>query len=199
MPSPLLSAPETPRIYRARRRRRPLLRRALTISLRLTFIAMVAAIAGSGWYLAKKGFGRKWRKTIVQELHDRGVEASVRRLTLDPFRGLVAKDVRIYDYKKRESTLALISEISLDINYAALLHHQPFLNAIDIRNGELTVPLPDATRNSGSRTRASSRSFETRNVPDFGAGVESLVTAPPEAFHFAMPPSRTARRSAGTP
>ena len=148
MPSPLLSAPETPRIYRARRRRPPLLRRALTISLRLIVIAMVAAIAGSGWYLAKKGFGRKWRKTIVQELHDRGVEASVRRLTLDPFRGLVAKDVRIYDYKKRESTLALISEISLDINYAALLHHQPFLNAIDVRNGELTLPLPDATGNS---------------------------------------------------
>ena len=148
MPSPLLSAPETPRIYRPRRRRPPLLRRALTISLRLTVIAMIAAIAGSGWYLAKKGFGRKWRQTIVQELHDRGVEASVRRLTLDPFRGLVAKDVRIYDYKKRESTLALISEISLDINYAALLHHQAFLNAIDIRNGELTMPLPGATGNS---------------------------------------------------
>ena len=54
-----------------------------------------------------------------EELHKHGVEASVRRLTLDPFRGLVAQDVRIFDYKNRENTLALISEISLDINYAA--------------------------------------------------------------------------------
>ena len=35
-----------------------------------------------------------------------------------------------------------MSEISLDINYAALFHHQPFLNALDIRNGDLTIPLP---------------------------------------------------------
>ena len=35
-----------------------------------------------------------------------------------------------------------MSEISLDINYAALFHHQPFLNALDIRNGNLTIPLP---------------------------------------------------------
>src|SRR6266446_2783875 len=64
------------------------------------------------------------------------------RLTLDPFRGLIARDVRIYDYKKREKTLALVSEISLDINYAALFQHQPFLNALDIRNGDLAIPLP---------------------------------------------------------
>jgi hypothetical protein len=36
----------------------------------------------------------------------------------------------------------VVSEISLDINYAALFHHQPFLNAVDIRNGDLTIPLP---------------------------------------------------------
>ena len=75
-------------------------------------------------------------------MYKRQVEASVRRLTLDPFRGLIARDVRIYDYKKREKTLALVSEISLDINYAALFHRQPFLNALDIRNGDLTIPLP---------------------------------------------------------
>ena len=36
----------------------------------------------------------------------------------------------------------MVSELSLDINYAALFHHQPFLNALDIRNGDLTIPLP---------------------------------------------------------
>src|SRR5205085_5539944 len=38
-----------------------------------------------------------------------------------------------------------ISEVALDINYAALLHHQPFLNALDVRGAELTIPNPDAT------------------------------------------------------
>ena len=118
-------------------------RLAITI-LRFAVVLAISAVLVSGWYLSKKGFSRQWRARITDELHKHGVEASIRRLTLDPFRGLVAKDVRIFDYKKRENTLARVSEISLDINYAALLHHQPFLNALDIRNAQITLPLPSA-------------------------------------------------------
>ncbi|PYJ27528.1 MAG: hypothetical protein DME90_09905, partial [Verrucomicrobia bacterium] len=80
----------------------------------------------------------------MEELHKRGVEAYIGRLTLDPFRGLVAKNVRIFDYKNRENTLALLSEVSLDINYAALIHHQPFLSALDVRDAQITFPLKTA-------------------------------------------------------
>src|ERR1700736_2533648 len=127
--------------------RQPSFARRLAVSM-LRFIAIIAvsALLGSGWYLAKKGFGRHWRNQITQELRKHGVEAHIRRLTLDPFRGLVARDVRIYDYKKRENTLAVISEIALDINYAALLHHEPFLNAVDIRNAQVSLPLEGVER-----------------------------------------------------
>src|SRR5213593_1166531 len=112
--------------------------------MRLAMLVAIAGIFGGGWYLAKRGFGRQWRSLVVEELHKRGVEASVGRLTLDPFRGLVAQNVRIFDYKNRENTLALISEISLDINYAALIHHEPFLNGLDVRNAQISVPLKSA-------------------------------------------------------
>lgn len=113
-------------------------------AVRLIVILIISAAIGSGWYLARKGFGRQWRSRVVEELHKRGVEASIRRLTLEPFRGLIAKDVRIFDYRHREKTLAVVSEISLDINYAALFQHQPFLNALDVRNAQITLPLNDA-------------------------------------------------------
>lgn len=141
MPSTSLGEPPRPRLHRGRLHR-PVRVRVLLTLLRLTIILLLGGLAAGGWYLAKKGFSRNWRNKVAEELHKRGVEASVRRLTLDPFRGLIARDVRIYDYKRREKTLALVSEISLDINYAALFHHQPFLNALDIRNGDLTIPLP---------------------------------------------------------
>src|SRR5438067_9823317 len=112
--------------------------------MRLAMLVAIAGIFGGGWYLAKRGFGREWRYRVVEELHRRGVEASVGRLTLDPFRGLVAQNVRIFDYKNRENTLAVISEISLDINYAALIHHEPFLNALDVRDAQIALPLKDA-------------------------------------------------------
>jgi AsmA-like C-terminal region len=133
----------------ARDRPLPLARRSAKIVIRLAVVAVLAGALGAGWYLARKGFGRQWRHRVVEELHKRGVEARIGRLTLDPFRGLVAQDVRIFDYKKREKTLAVVSEISLDINYAALLHHQPFLNALDVRNAQITLPLKGADGKSG--------------------------------------------------
>src|SRR2546430_5399437 len=119
-------------------------RRVAVGLLRLAILAAISATVGGGYYLARRGFGREWRYRVVEELHKRGVEASIGRLTLDPFRGLVARNVRIFDYKNRENTLALISEVLLDINYAALIHHEPFLNALDVRDAQITLPLKGA-------------------------------------------------------
>src|SRR5215213_552853 len=64
---------------------------------RLLIAAGLVLFIWGGWYLANKGFGRQFRLRVVEELRKRGIETSVRRLTLDPFRGIVAQDVRIYD------------------------------------------------------------------------------------------------------
>ena len=127
---------QTPRLRRARR--------VVAVAVRLTILAGVVAIVGGGYYLARRGFGREWRYRVVEELHKRGVEAQIGRLTLDPFRGLVAKNVKVFDYRNRENTLALISEVSLDINYAALIHHEPFLSALDVRDAQITFPIRTA-------------------------------------------------------
>src|SRR6202040_3294397 len=127
------------------RRRKPTWGRRIAVSvLRLAVLAAIFGIISGGYYLAKRGFGREWRSRVVEELHKRGVEANIGRLTLDPFRGLVAKNVRIFDYKNRENILALISEVSLDINYAALIHHEPFLNALDVRDARIILPFKSA-------------------------------------------------------
>ena len=116
-------------------------RRQIVMSTtRLTVLALLVGAMWGAWYLANKGFGRQWRLKVVEELRKRGVDASVRRLTLDPFRGLVVQDLRIYDFRDRQRPLAVISEVSLDINYAAILHRQPFLNALDIRDANVTFP-----------------------------------------------------------
>src|SRR5437879_9518267 len=141
----MLPVLEAPQVRPAARDRRSTWAHRITVSMmRLAILAAIFGISSGGYYLAKRGFGREWRSRVVEELHKRGVEAYIGRLTLDPFRGLVARNVRIFDYKNRENTLALISEVSLDINYAALIHHQPFLNALDVRDAQITFPLKTA-------------------------------------------------------
>jgi hypothetical protein len=139
-PVPSILEPTPPSLARQFYRRQSKSHRSGARVLRLFLLVAICTLVWSGWYLAKRGFGRQWRARVVEELHKRGVEASVGRLTLDPVRGLIAQDVRIFDFKNRENTLAVISEIALDINYAALFHHQPFLNALDVRGAELTIP-----------------------------------------------------------
>src|SRR6476469_6893640 len=144
MPPPVLE-PTPPSLARQFYRKRARVHRSQSRRvIRLSIVAFLLIFGWTGWYLARRGFGKEWRDRVSQELHKRGVEASIRRLTLDPFRGLVAQDVRVYDFKNRENTLAVISEVALDINYSALLHGKPFLNALDVRGAELTIPNPAA-------------------------------------------------------
>jgi hypothetical protein len=140
-PTQVRRSAQTPRLRRVRR--------VTAVVIRLTILAVTIAIFGGGYYLARRGFGREWRSRVVEELHKRGVEAHIGRLTLDPFRGLVAKNIRIFDYKNRENTVALISEVSLDINYAAFIHNEPFLNALDVRDAQITFPLKTGEKKAG--------------------------------------------------
>src|SRR5436305_5557834 len=137
--------PEPTEVQPSTRYRRHTWRRRMGLGLmRMTILGAICGVIGGGYYLARRGFGREWRYRVVEELHKRGVEADIGRLTLDPFRGLVARNVRIFDYKNRENTLAVISEVSLDINYASLIHRQPFLNALDVRDAQIRLPLRTA-------------------------------------------------------
>jgi hypothetical protein len=136
---------EPPQVRPPRQRRKSTWARRIAVTfVRLVILGVIFGVGGGGYYLAKRGFGRQWRYRVVEELRKRGVEANIGRLTLDPFRGLVAKNVRIFDYKNRENILALISEVSLDINYAALIHHEPFLNALDVRDAQIILPFKTA-------------------------------------------------------
>src|SRR5438046_8987123 len=103
-PTQVRRASQTPPVRRARH--------VVAIAIRLVILAAFVGIFGGGYYLARRGFGREWRSRVVEELHKRGVEAQIGRLTLDPFRGLAARPVRVLDYTTRENTVAVISEVS---------------------------------------------------------------------------------------
>ena len=117
------------------------MRRVLLILLAL----LAATLLGAGWYAYHKGFTSKWRGIVTNEFRKRGFEVSLRRLTLDPLRGLVAKEVRVYETKERKRTVAFIDEMVLQVNYANLARGQPFLDALDLRDASLSLRLDSAS------------------------------------------------------
>lgn len=105
------------------------------------FSLFLAVVLGAGWYVYKQGFTRKWREQVTAEFRQRGVEVSLRRLTLDPFRGLVGSELKIYDARDRRRLLAVFDEVLLGVNYANLFRGKTFLDSLDLREAKLALPI----------------------------------------------------------
>ncbi len=98
-------------------------------------------MGGGSWYLYKKGLTKPWRESIVDEVRKHGVEMSFGKLTVEPFRGLVAKDVKIFDSPKRKRVIAKVDEIVIEANYASAARGQNFLDALTLVDASLELPL----------------------------------------------------------
>ena len=114
---------------------------------RLFYVVMILAatlLAAGAWYICTRGFTRRWRTFIVAEFEKQGIEVSLHRLTLDPFRGLVAQEVRLYDARDHRRVLAEINEMLLGVNYAGASRGESFVDSIDLRDARLSLPLDPA-------------------------------------------------------
>ncbi len=117
--------------------------------IRICSLLVFLLVLGWGaYYIYEKGFGRRWRGVLEKEFGRFGLQISVRRLTLDPFRGLVAKDVEIYDSQLRQTVLAEVSDLLLDVNYANLFQQEPALNAVDLRDAKISIPIDPGSAKS---------------------------------------------------
>ncbi len=115
----------------------------------LTPATLVVLLSWAAFYYYHTGFGRHWRAMLSKEFEAFGLEIRVRRLTLDPVRGLVAKDLQIYDSGRRQMIIAQISDLSLDINYANLFQGEPALNAVDLHDAKISIPVDSSGPKAG--------------------------------------------------
>lgn len=113
--------------------------------MRRVFFAVLAIVAATllaaGWYAYNKGFTKKWRGFVATEFRKRGVDLTLRKLTLHPFRGIIAKEVKVYDTNDKRRTMAVIDEMRLVINWANLIQKKTFLDALDLRDAKLSLPI----------------------------------------------------------
>ncbi len=107
----------------------------------IVLLMLLLGGAGTMWYLYNKGFTRPWREWVVGELRKRGVEATFGKLTVQPFRGLVAGNVKVYDSPARKRLIAQVDEMVIEANYAHAARGEPFLDALTLVDASLQIPL----------------------------------------------------------
>jgi len=112
-------------------------------------LALLTALWG-GWYLAKRGLSRDWRDRVTEEFRRNGIDVRMRKLTLDPINGLIAREVRIVDERKKRRAYAQVDRLALDINFSNLLFKKAFLNGLELRDARVFLPLDPTDRESDS-------------------------------------------------
>jgi hypothetical protein len=144
---------------------------------------------------------------VCDEFSKQGVELSMQRLTLDPVEGLVARDVRIVEQKDRNKTMAYVDRLAIDLSISNILQHQPFLNAVDLREADLLLPLDSIMGSSQTLTvkKLNARIlfpphqiFVSQAEADV-LGVHFSATGRlnnPESFHISKPAEKSAKREA---
>jgi hypothetical protein len=125
---------------------KPLLRRGLNC---LLFLA-VAAMVWTAWYAAKRGLTRSWRERVFAEFRLRGIEVTFKKLTVDPLRGFVARDVAVYDATDRKRVLAEIDRLTLNLDWNRLVRRRTFVTALELNDARLSLPL-DRRNPAGKR------------------------------------------------
>lgn len=136
----------------------------------VTAIILLCFAMWGGWYINEKGFSKKWRIFVTEEFRKQGIELDFRALTLDPFHGIVARDLKIFEGPAREHVVARVDRVVLDINYAGFLHGDQFLNALDLRDADLSFQV--------NPEQPESASFEVR-------GLSARVLLPPHQIYVA--------------
>ncbi len=139
--------------------------RAVRRFLQITFLLLLLAAGIGGRYLYNRGLTKSWRELVVAEVRKHGVEVSFSRLTVRPFRGLVAKDVRFYDSPARNRVIAHMNEMVIEANYAHAIKHKPFLDALTLVDTTLRIPL-DARNPFGSAIRVDKLNARVLFPPD---------------------------------
>ncbi len=104
-------------------------------------VLMLGSALWLGWYVYSKGFTKKWRNYVSHELRRYGLEITARRITLDPFEGIVARDVTLRRVDAPEGAVLTVTRTALDVSLTELWRGRPFLNSIDLRDATATLPV----------------------------------------------------------
>jgi len=78
---------------------------------------------------------------VIQQLDVRGVYVDFDRLTIDPFRGLVARNVHVFNDQARHQLVAKVERVNLDFDFGKLLRGEFNVEALDLAETYVSLPV----------------------------------------------------------
>ena len=100
------------------------------------------------------GLPSPWKNRLLRELASRGLEVDVKKITLDPLGGLVARDLVVYRDTTRGEERLRVREVGLTPNWLAWRRGEPFLSGARLREAHISWPLGEGVEAEARRVEA---------------------------------------------
>ena len=122
-----------------------LIRWTIRAFLFVLFVCLPAGII----YLREVGLGYGLKERVAAALGSSGFQTEIGKLTVDPFKGLVAENVVVRDTAARDRDVARIEHLVVSVNFADLLAGRVTIDQVDLDETDVSIPLgkePDSPR-----------------------------------------------------
>jgi hypothetical protein len=109
------------------------------------FIGLPAAIV----YLREVGIGYELKERVAGALGGNGFRTEIGKLSVDPFKGLVAKNVEVWETTGDARNLARIERLVVSVNFTDLLAGRVTIDHIQLDETDVSIPIgtePDSPR-----------------------------------------------------
>jgi hypothetical protein len=115
--------------------------------LRLGILFLLFLLVAAGFYLNQIGLPGFLKKSLLDELHARGVDLTFTRLRLRYYRGIVAENVRFGRADNPATGPSFYArEVELKLNHAALRRFEFTVDSLILHNGQLVWPLAETNQ-----------------------------------------------------
>ena len=109
-------------------------------SIRLGLVLIFAGIPVALYALRTFGIGFGAREALEQALSSPAIRVGIGKVMLDPFSGLVARDVSVSETGKSERLLARFNQISISLNLSELMERRIAADTLTLERAEASIP-----------------------------------------------------------
>ncbi len=162
-----------------------LTRNLRTVAFLLILAAAIAAPVGL-WWLNRSGLPDSWRATIEGEIAKQGAHISIGALSYNPFRGIIASKVKVFEDASRQKEIANLERVIIDLDKTKLARGAIHLAKIELKDAGLTLSIkPDDPNSelleirhaSGTLLMPGDRLLEIRDTKGTISGIQVSLDA----------------------
>lgn len=108
---------------------------------RLLLFLVTSFVLAGGVYLNTKAFHERWHGFVTGELAQHGVHLNFERLTVNPFGGLVARGVKVFNDASKQHIVASVDRLNLDVDFGSLIEGRVKIDGLELLHASMALPV----------------------------------------------------------